>query len=178
MASSAKKYLPNLRCCRRKMSGLGWRSSQRSGYREPRTNSPTVSIATHASSRGALATDQRGHRQRGRRPGLGANVDHRRDLQGRNVLDYLGTCFGANSRGQAGPLSASGRCGRSRVIPPIPPCERLHSTFGPCASLSESRIRKIHKSWFDEREVKTELRATTSLINSTYYSRISLLNKL
>jgi hypothetical protein len=33
--------------------------------------------------------------------------------------------------------------------------------------LSESRMREIRKSWFDERGVETELRATAPLLDST-----------
>ena len=47
--------------------------------------------------------------------------------QGRNVLDYLTSCFEADRRGQALPSLLPVRRGRiqSRLIPPIPPCERL-----------------------------------------------------
>ena len=36
-----------------------------------------------------------------------------------------------------------------------------------CASLSESRMREIRTSWFDERGVETGLRATAPLLDST-----------
>jgi transposase len=52
--------------------------------------------------------------------------------QGRNVLDYLSTGFEADHRSQAIPSCTGGR-GRnqSRVIPPIPPGERLPGKFYP-----------------------------------------------
>ena len=51
--------------------------------------------------------------------------------QGRNVLDYLTTCFEADCRGQALPslLPVATAEIRSRVIPPIPPCERLLQNY-------------------------------------------------
>ena len=46
--------------------------------------------------------------------------------QGRNVLDYLTSCFEATRRGQAIPsLLPPMPKNQSRLIPPTPPCERL-----------------------------------------------------
>ena len=55
---------------------------------------------------------------------------------------------------------------RSRSEGAVPPGSS-RQTLAPCAFLSESRMREIRTSWFDERGVKTELRATASLLDST-----------